>query len=158
MTLVLCVYLHLCNVYSAWDLAGLPKRISSSHSYQFEMEDIAWVLDCTRFVCRRNLPHPRIQLLLSIVCSQTVYILLAGSQCMLKDTQIKMILCESQKENLLHPLPSFKKNTNFREKEGKDLNLGICRARITGKKAEIKNSNCLSETDRGWRKYCWFQY
>lgn len=159
MTSVLCVYPHLCNVYAAWVLAGLEKRIRSSHSYQSEMEDIVWVLDCTRFVSRRrNPPHPRIQLLLSIVCSQIVYILLAWSQCTLKDTQIKMIPWKSQKENPLHLSLSFKIKMNFREKEIKCLNLGVCGARIMGSKAEIKRSSCLPEADRGWRKYCWFQY
>lgn len=33
MTLVLCVYLYLCSMCSAWVLAGLAKRNSSSHSY-----------------------------------------------------------------------------------------------------------------------------
>lgn len=31
--IVLCVYLHLCNIYPLWILAGLAKRNSSSHSY-----------------------------------------------------------------------------------------------------------------------------
>lgn len=96
MTLVLCVYLHLCNMYSAWVLAGLAKRNSSSHSYQSETGDTSWVLGCTRFGSsrwrKRNPLCPRIQLLLSIVYSQVMYILLAGSQCTLKDVQIKMIL------------------------------------------------------------------
>lgn len=43
------VYLHLCNMYSAWILAGLAKRNSSSHSCQSEMGDASWVLGCTRF-------------------------------------------------------------------------------------------------------------
>lgn len=139
-------------------LVGLPKRISTSHSNQSKMEHVAWVLDCTRFVCRRNLPHPRIQLFLSIVCSQILYILLAGSKCTLKDTQIKMIPWESQKESPFHLSLSFKNKMNFRGKEINDLKLSICGSRIMGSKAEIKASNCLPEADKGWRKCCWFQF
>lgn len=92
----------MCTQLGIW--LDFQKRISSSHSYQSEMEHIAWVLDCTRFVCRRrNHPHARIQLLVSIVCSQIVYILLAGSMCTLKDTQnIKDLVEVTERKSILY--------------------------------------------------------
>lgn len=67
VTLVLRVYLHLCSLYSAWVLAGLAKRSSSSHSYH---PPVTYCVVCPVF------PH-FILCHLYLVCCETCILLWA---------------------------------------------------------------------------------